>query len=424
MTDPKRMSCDTFVVLPPNTANDCVIFGKNSDRPGGEVQEVVYVEARDYPPEAKLQCTYIEIPQVPHTHAVVLSKPAWMWGAEMGSNEHGVCIGNEAVWTKLNGPADSDEKLLGMDLLRLALERASSARDALDIIADLLTTYGQGGPCSDTMPSFTYHNSFLIVDRKEAWVMETAENLWAAQQITSGPKNISNCLVISTKIDAMSPNLKDVAQAKGYWKPDHSNEFDFAKVFGDQDGSDCFRLHKGKRLMTNLCDAGKFGIMDMCSILRDQESDICRSKNDDFPTAASQVSVLTPPGSTQPCCHWFTATPDPAKSVFKPFIFCPGVNMPAHTASPIIPDKEDPAKIIPRFKKTVDRRHNLYKLHEMAIMKDKESDDNELMDTLRELETRSIEETQKFLSKFTEKNYQEVRDLFKDVVDAEIKFYK
>lgn len=65
-----------------------------------------------------LQCTYIEIDQVPSTYAVVLSKPAWMWGAEIGANEKGVCIGNEAVWTKLNGEDDLVERLLGMDLLR------------------------------------------------------------------------------------------------------------------------------------------------------------------------------------------------------------------------------------------------------------------------------------------------------------------
>lgn len=65
------------------------------------------------------QCTYIEIDQTAHTHAVVLSKPSWMWGAEMGANEHGVVIGNEAVWTKLNDfVEDSEERLLGMDLLR------------------------------------------------------------------------------------------------------------------------------------------------------------------------------------------------------------------------------------------------------------------------------------------------------------------
>ena len=65
------------------------------------------------------QCTYISIPQVPLTHAVVLSKPAWMWGAEMGANEHGVTIGNEAVWSRYSDSAyDAVPRLLGMDLLR------------------------------------------------------------------------------------------------------------------------------------------------------------------------------------------------------------------------------------------------------------------------------------------------------------------
>lgn len=31
--------------------------------------------------------------QVESTHAVVLSKPSWMWGAEMAANSEGVCIG-------------------------------------------------------------------------------------------------------------------------------------------------------------------------------------------------------------------------------------------------------------------------------------------------------------------------------------------
>ena len=65
-----------------------------------------------------LQCTYIEVGQVSHTYAVILSKPAWMWGAEMGANEHGVCIGNEAIFTKMASSEDKEEKLLGMDLVR------------------------------------------------------------------------------------------------------------------------------------------------------------------------------------------------------------------------------------------------------------------------------------------------------------------
>lgn len=39
-------SCDTFVVLPPLSKHG-VVFGKNSDRPNGEVQEVVYYPARE-----------------------------------------------------------------------------------------------------------------------------------------------------------------------------------------------------------------------------------------------------------------------------------------------------------------------------------------------------------------------------------------
>ena len=48
-------SCDTFVALPPATKNGTIIFGKNSDRPAGEVQEVVYHPAADYGPGTKLQ---------------------------------------------------------------------------------------------------------------------------------------------------------------------------------------------------------------------------------------------------------------------------------------------------------------------------------------------------------------------------------
>jgi len=37
---------------------------------------------------------------------------------EMGANEYEVCIGNEAVSTKLQSDEDAEKKLLGMDLVR------------------------------------------------------------------------------------------------------------------------------------------------------------------------------------------------------------------------------------------------------------------------------------------------------------------
>jgi secernin len=47
MSAKKPSSCDTFVVLPPNTTGG-VVFGKNSDRPSEEVQEVIHVPAGDH----------------------------------------------------------------------------------------------------------------------------------------------------------------------------------------------------------------------------------------------------------------------------------------------------------------------------------------------------------------------------------------
>ncbi len=139
--------------------------------------------AQDYPAGSSVRLTYIEIPQVEHTFATLLSKPFWMWGAEMGVNEHGVAIGNEAVFTKI--PYVKDGSLTGMDLLRLGLERGSTAYEALMVITGLLSTYGQGGNCGFQHKLY-YHNSFIIADPQTAWVLETAGPQWAARQVQGG----------------------------------------------------------------------------------------------------------------------------------------------------------------------------------------------------------------------------------------------
>ena len=182
--------CDTLVSITP----DGVLFAKNSDRDPNEAQVPRWYAAIDHGAEpGDVACTWISIPQVEHTHAVVLSQPWWMWGAEMGANEHGVVIGNEAVFT--NQPL-GDPALLGMDLLRLALERAADAHDAVGVIVDLLERHGQGGPCSHERPGFSYHNSFLVADPSGAIVLETAGEHWAVEEVTGRGRSISNGLSI------------------------------------------------------------------------------------------------------------------------------------------------------------------------------------------------------------------------------------
>lgn len=181
--------CDSLVAV----TDDGVLFAKNSDRDPNESQVLEWVAAADHPVGSRTACTWIDIPEVDHTNAVLISRPWWMWGAEMGTNEHGVVIGNEAVFTK---GRSGEKALLGMDLVRLGLERATSAEEAVTVMVALLECHGQGGPCSFERPDFTYDNSFLVADPSGALVLETAGRHWATETVTGPGRSISNGLTI------------------------------------------------------------------------------------------------------------------------------------------------------------------------------------------------------------------------------------
>lgn len=183
--------CDTLGL----NINGKAIFGKNSDRSPNEPQVLEYHPAA-ITDSNTLKATYISIPQVKETHAVLLSRPTWLWGAEIGINDCGVCIGNEAVWTlgKYGDPA-----LTGMDLLRLALERSASAKEALTVLTSLLEEFGQGGNCGYDH-NFFYDNSFLVMDRSDLFVLETAGRDWVWKRYERA--SISNRLSIGSDGDA------------------------------------------------------------------------------------------------------------------------------------------------------------------------------------------------------------------------------
>lgn len=185
--------CDTLVALPKRTRSGNLILGKNSDREPLEAQAVVHLPRR-LTSEKEVQCTYISIPQAKETFEVILSKPFQMWGAEMGVNEFGLVIGNEAVFTNVK----FDKKavgLTGMDLLRLALERGKTAKEALKTLVTLLNEYGQNACGGYQNQDFYYHNSFLIADPDQAYILETAGKSWAYRQVES-LGSISNGLTI------------------------------------------------------------------------------------------------------------------------------------------------------------------------------------------------------------------------------------
>lgn len=216
--------CDTMVALGHSTSDGCILMAKNSDRQPNEHLLTIHLPRASHPAGSKVRCTYLEIDQVEETYEVVLMKPHWIWGAEMGANEYGLNIGNEAVFTR---EPKAREGLLGMDMVRLALERCKNCQEALDLLTDLLTRYGQGGNCGFEKP-FSYHNAFLLADRREAWVLETAGPYWAALKVKD-VYTISNRLSIGSDYDRAHPDLVRHAREKGWCRS--KADFHFARAY-------------------------------------------------------------------------------------------------------------------------------------------------------------------------------------------------
>jgi secernin len=179
--------CDTLCVRRP----DRMLFAKNSDRPPDEPQ-VVESRAAHGPRAVELQ--YLTIPD-PGAAAAVVSRPTWLRGAEHGVNEHRVAIGNEKIWT-VDDPRGQPPALLGMDLVRLVLDRAHDADEGLRVLTDLLAEHGQGGS-GESGRDVPYYSSFLIADPRRAWIVETSGRRFAARPANAGDA-ISNRVTIGT----------------------------------------------------------------------------------------------------------------------------------------------------------------------------------------------------------------------------------
>ena len=312
--------CDSFVYVD----NNGCWFAKNSDREPNESQLVEWLEGAIG--EDIQNTTYIEVSTPEKKYATWLSRPSWMWGGEMGVNENGVAIGNEAVFTRLINRKSS--ALLGMDLLRLALQQSYSADQALEVITDYLEKYGQGGIAGYQNKKFFYDNSFLIVDAGGGWQLETAGQFWVAKKIDL--KNpmvaISNTLSITNDFDLMSVRLPDKARTKGYWNG--KGDFDFSKTF-----STWFMPWAGAAKKRQNCNMKQLKLLDnslpiapqLAQILRQHRRGKKPSSNGDVCMHAK--GLLRPSQTTQSMiCQlsstsnktWMTGGSAPCMSLFKP----------------------------------------------------------------------------------------------------------
>ncbi|HRZ28426.1 MAG TPA: C69 family dipeptidase [Spirochaetota bacterium] len=315
--------CDTMVSTPRSSTDGVMLVAKNSDREPNEAQNITFVPASDHPAGSRVKCTYIEIPQVKHTYAALLSRPFWMFGAEMGVNERGVAIGNEAVFTREKYHKNNDA-LLGMDILRLALERSRNAIEAVEVVTGLLAAHGQGGVHTMGGTKY-YHNSFIIADPSEAYVLETAGTHWAYKKVDD-IASISNCLTIGDDYDRAWFGADETGRRKR-----KGGAVNFAGDF-----SDVLYTHFAKGRTRKACSydqleriKGSITSSDMMRILRSHNMPepyrpgpspmerICLHAGGlvSTQTAGSMVAALK---KGRPPLVYFTGTSAPCMSVYKP----------------------------------------------------------------------------------------------------------
>ncbi|WP_339114894.1 hypothetical protein [Thioclava sp. GXIMD2076] len=258
--------CDTMLVLGSLTRDGRSYFAKNSDREPNEAQYLTRVEAATHAPDARVRATYIDLPQVGRTHACLGSRPWWIWGFEHGVNEHGLTIGNEAVWSRL--PAGAGPNLLGMDLLRLTLERACDADEGLEVLTGLIEAHGQGGAAALTR-EMVYHNAFLLADGRTGWVVESAGRHWVAKRVT-GWATISNVYSIGSDYDRISDRAEAFATAQGWHEA--GTPFDWARAYTDTTRANlpsCRARLAMSRAKVEGLPKGEIGLGEMIEVLRD-----------------------------------------------------------------------------------------------------------------------------------------------------------
>lgn len=328
------MGSDMAVALGRATSDGHTLFAQNSSRQTQTGQCLCLTPPRQFSPGEKLRTQHLEIPQARQTYAVLGSKPGGLWGYTHGLNEHHVAAGCIALPTTLTCPQPG---LLGGDLVRLLLERSSSARQAVDLLTDLIKQYGHGA-YPGCPAEFERDNAFLIADPVEAYAVETAGPHWVYQEIQE-VRAVSGVRVVHQDWDRISCGFASHAITRAWW-PEDGSKVDFGAALahcGNINAAGMRRWGRATILLEEnnsqidlpflrrfLCDHGKRRTNEMVLIDFPGDADsICQHPRglNSYATVASFLADLGQ-DATQ-ATHAWCAFGVPCTSVFFP-IFLDG----------------------------------------------------------------------------------------------------
>jgi secernin len=228
------MGGDMVVALGRATADGHTLFGHNSPlvEPATSVPWTIQrTSGRNYALGEQVALRHVSVPQGRQTYTTIGVQSGGAWGYHHGVNEHGVAVGRTPVHTRMQGepsqtgagaPGTSGPGIVGVELVRLALERSRTARQALDVLSDLIKRHGTGGgPAPDAEDS-----ALLVADGREAFVVETAGRYWVYQEVRE-VRAVSDACTVRQDWDGIAPGLSSLAIEHGWW-PGDGSKLDFA----------------------------------------------------------------------------------------------------------------------------------------------------------------------------------------------------
>ncbi len=247
--------CTNFLITKGASADGSTMITYAADA-GGFMEPLYYLPAMDHDSGEVVKIyewdsgKFLgEIPQIAHTYRVVGNM-----------NQHQVSIG-ETTFTGHKELKDSTGLIDYGSLMFLALQRAKTAREAIEVIDNLVQAYGY----------YSTGESFSIADPNEVWIFEIIGKgpgntgaVWAARKIPDGyvavhanqarihkifPNDPDNCLY--------SPDVMTLAKEKGYW--DGKGEFSFADAYNPLDpGSALYCESRVWRFFTKVAPSQEF----------------------------------------------------------------------------------------------------------------------------------------------------------------------
>jgi hypothetical protein len=198
-----------------------------------------------------------------------------------------VTAGCTALRTRLQG---SQRGLIGTDLVRLGLERAASARQAVDLITDLIGRYGQGvyAGCS---PEDRHDAALLIADRREAFAIEASGSYWVYQEIQQ-VRAMSDVSTVHQDWDRIARGLAGYAIESCWW-PGDGSKLDFAQAVGGGLAADTSALRRWGRATLLLEEQN--GWIDLACVRR--------LLSDHYETAEDDVDLPADDTGPVPLCR-------------------------------------------------------------------------------------------------------------------------